>query len=101
MRGEVIDIHPAESDTEAVRVELFDDEIESLGLFDPLTGHVLRKTPRYTIYPKTHYVTPREQLLKAVDQVKDELRERLARCTPPTNYWKRSVWSNVPASISR
>jgi excinuclease ABC subunit B len=78
VRGEVIDIHPAESDTEAVRVELFDDEIESLSLFDPLTGHVLRKTPRYTVYPKTHYVTPREQLLKAVDQVKDELRERLA-----------------------
>ncbi|HRX61398.1 MAG TPA: excinuclease ABC subunit UvrB [Candidatus Competibacter sp.] len=78
VRGEVIDIHPAESDAEAVRVELFDDEIESLSLFDPLTGHLLRKTPRYTVYPKTHYVTPREQLLKAVDQVKDELRERLA-----------------------
>ncbi|HPE72500.1 MAG TPA: excinuclease ABC subunit UvrB, partial [Candidatus Competibacter sp.] len=78
VRGEVIDIHPAESDTEAVRVELFDDEIESLSLFDPLTGHVLRKTPRYTVYPKTHYVTPREQLLRAVDAVKDELRERLA-----------------------
>jgi excinuclease ABC subunit B len=78
VRGEVIDIHPAESDAEAVRVELFDDEIESLSLFDPLTGKVLRKTPRYTVYPKTHYVTPREQLLKAVDQVKDELRERLA-----------------------
>ena len=78
VRGEVIDIHPAESDTEAVRVELFDDEIESLSLFDPLTGHVLRKTPRYTVYPKTHYVTPREQLLKAVDAIKDELQERLA-----------------------
>jgi excinuclease ABC subunit B len=78
VRGEVIDIHPAESDAEAVRVELFDDEIESLSLFDPLTGKMLRKTPRYTVYPKTHYVTPREQLLKAVDQVKDELRERLA-----------------------
>ena len=77
VRGEVIDIHPAESDQEAVRVELFDDEIESLSLFDPLTGHVLRKTPRYTVYPKTHYVTPREQLLRAVDAVKDELRERL------------------------
>ena len=77
-RGEVIDIHPAESDTEAVRVEVFDDVIESLSLFDPLTGKVLRKTPRYTVYPKTHYVTPREQLLRAVDQVKDELRERLA-----------------------
>ena len=85
VRGEVIDIHPAESDTEAVRVELFDDEIESLSLFDPLTGHVLRKTPRYTVYPKTHYVTPREQLLKAVDQVKDELRERLAEMHAATN----------------
>ncbi|MGB2681868.1 MAG: excinuclease ABC subunit UvrB [Candidatus Competibacter sp.] len=77
VRGEVIDIHPAESDTEAVRVELFDDEIESLSLFDPLTGKVLRKTPRYTVYPKTHYVTPREQLLKSVDQIKDELQDRL------------------------
>ncbi len=77
VRGEIIDIHPAESDTEAVRVELFDDEIASLSLFDPLTGKVLRKTPRYTVYPKTHYVTPREQLLKAVAQVKDELQDRL------------------------
>ncbi|HCB12475.1 MAG TPA: excinuclease ABC subunit B, partial [Gammaproteobacteria bacterium] len=78
VRGEVIDIHPAESDSEALRVELFDDEIESLSLFDPLTGHVLRKVPRYTVYPKTHYVTPREQLLQAVDRIKDELQERLA-----------------------
>ena len=78
VRGEIIDIHPAESDQEAVRVELFDDEIASLSLFDPLTGKVLRKTPRYTVYPKSHYVTPREQLLQAVDQVNDELRERLA-----------------------
>ena len=78
VRGEVIDIHPAESDQEALRVELFDDEIESLSLFDPLTGHVLRKVPRYTVYPKTHYVTPREQLLQAVDRIKDELQERLA-----------------------
>ena len=77
VRGEIIDIHPAESDTEAVRVELFDDEIASLSLFDPLTGKVLRKTPRYTVYPKTHYVTPREQLLQAVDQIKDELQDRL------------------------
>ncbi|HPF60288.1 MAG TPA: excinuclease ABC subunit UvrB [Candidatus Competibacteraceae bacterium] len=78
VRGEVIDIHPAESDQEALRVELFDDEIESLSLFDPLTGHVLRKVPRYTVYPKTHYVTPREQLLQAVGQIKDELQEQLA-----------------------
>jgi len=78
VRGEIIDIHPAESDQEALRVELFDDEIESLSLFDPLTGKMLHKLPRYTVYPKTHYVTPREQLLQAVDRIKDELRERLA-----------------------
>ncbi len=78
VRGEIIDIHPAESDQEALRVELFDDQIESLSLFDPLTGKVSRKLPRYTVYPKTHYVTPREQLLQAVERIKDELRERLA-----------------------
>ncbi len=79
VRGEVIDIHPAESDDEAVRVELFDDEIESIALFDPLTGEVLRRVPRYTVYPKTHYVTPRETILAAVDQIKAELKERLAQ----------------------
>ncbi len=78
VRGEIIDIHPAESDQEALRVELFDDEIEPLSLFDPLTGKASRKVPRYTVYPKTHYATPREQLLKAVDFIKEELRERLA-----------------------
>ena len=77
VRGEIIDIHPAESDQEALRVELFDDEIESLSLFDPLTGKIFRKLPRYTVYPKTHYVTPREQLLQAVERIKDELRDRL------------------------
>ena len=77
VRGEVIDVHPADSDFEAVRVELFDDEVEQLSYFDPLTGEVLRKVPRLTIYPKTHYVTPRETLLEAVDSIKDELRERL------------------------
>ena len=76
-RGEVIDIHPAEAEREAVRVELFDDEIESLSYFDPLTGAVLRRVPRLTIYPKTHYVTPRETLLTATDKIKEELRERL------------------------
>ena len=79
VRGEVIDIHPADSDQEAIRVELFDDEIEGLSFFDPLTGEVHRKVPRLTIYPKTHYVTPRERLLSAVDLIKDELRERLAQ----------------------
>ena len=77
VRGEVIDIFPAESDAEAVRIELFDDEIEQLSLFDPLTGEILRKVPRYTIYPKSHYVTPRETLLQAVEQIKEELQQRL------------------------
>lgn len=77
VRGEVIDIYPAESGGEAVRIELFDDEVESISLFDPLTGEVLRKVPRYTIYPKSHYVTPRATLLQAVDLIKVELQERL------------------------
>jgi excinuclease ABC subunit B len=78
VRGDVIDIHPADSDKEAIRIELFDNEIENLSYFDPLTGEILRRVPRLTIYPKTHYVTPREVLLGAVDQIKDELLERLA-----------------------
>lgn len=77
VRGDVIDIYPAESEFEAVRVELFDDEIEQISLFDPLTGQVIRKVPRYTIYPKSHYVTPRETILQAIDLIKDEMRERL------------------------
>ena len=76
-RGDVIDIFPAESEDEAVRVELFDDEIESLAWFDPLTGEILRRVPRLTIYPKSHYVTPRETVLAAIDQIKGELKERL------------------------
>ena len=78
VRGDVIDIFPAESDRDAVRVELFDDEIESLSYFDPLTGEVSRRVPRLTIFPKTHYVTPRERLLEACEHVKVELRDRLA-----------------------
>ena len=77
VRGEVIDIHPAESDKEAIRIELFDDEIENLSYFDPLTGEVLRRVPRLTVYPKTHYVTPRDVLLAAIDYIKAELKERL------------------------
>jgi len=78
VRGEVIDIYPAESDDEAVRIEMFDDEVEGISLFDPLTGEILQKVPRYTVYPKTHYVTPREIILDAVDRIKAELKERLA-----------------------
>jgi len=77
VHGDVIDIHPAESDAVAVRVELFDDEIESLALFDPLTGEVERTLPRYTLYPKSHYVTPRERVLEAIELIKVELKERL------------------------
>ncbi len=77
VRGDVIDIYPAESDDEAVRIELFDDEIESIALFDPLTGEVLRRVARYTIYPKSHYVTPRETILDAVELIKLELKDRL------------------------
>src|SRR5690606_34337964 len=78
VRGDVIDIFPAESEREAVRVELFDDEVESIVLFDPLTGEVKRKVPRYTVCPSTHYVTPKERLIRAVDEIREELQERLA-----------------------
>jgi len=77
VRGDVIDVYPAESELEALRVELFDDEIENLSLFDPLTGEVLRRVPRFIVFPKSHYVTPRETLLSAVEQIKIELKERL------------------------
>ncbi|MBT5701951.1 MAG: excinuclease ABC subunit UvrB [Gammaproteobacteria bacterium] len=77
VRGDVIDIFPAESEKEAVRVELFDDEIEQLSYFDPLTGEVLRKVPRVTIFPKSHYVTPRETIDNALGSIREELNERL------------------------
>ncbi|MFA0924823.1 excinuclease ABC subunit UvrB [Xanthomonas fragariae] len=77
VRGEVMDVFPAESDTEALRIELFDGDIERLTLFDPLTGETLRKLQRYTVYPKTHYATTRERTLSAVDTIKEELKERL------------------------
>lgn len=77
VRGEVLDVFPAESDTEALRIELFDGDIEQLTLFDPLTGETLRKLQRYTVYPKTHYATTRERTLSAVDTIKEELKERL------------------------
>ncbi|HDY8065540.1 excinuclease ABC subunit B [Vibrio vulnificus] len=77
VRGEVIDVFPAESDQDAVRIEMFDDEIDCISVFDPLTGVVKqRDLPRFTIYPKTHYVTPRERILQAIENIKQELRER-------------------------
>ena len=78
VRGEVIDVYPAESERDAVRIELFDDEIENLSWFDPLTGEVVRRVPRLTVYPKSHYVTPRERVLDAIEAIKEELREHLA-----------------------
>jgi excinuclease ABC subunit B len=77
VRGDVIDIFPAESEREAVRVELFDDEVENLSFFDPLTGEVLRRVPRLTVYPSSHYVTPRERVDSAIEGIREELRERL------------------------
>jgi excinuclease ABC subunit B len=77
VRGDVIDIFPADSERDAVRIELFDDEIESLAYFDPLTGEVTQRVPRLTIFPKSHYVTPRERLLEACGHIRVELKERL------------------------
>jgi excinuclease ABC subunit B len=77
VRGDVIDVFPAESEREAIRIELFDDTIETLSLFDPLTGEIHRKVPRFTVYPGTHYVTPRDRVVSAVDAIREELRERL------------------------
>ena len=78
VRGDVIDIFPAESSENALRVTLFDDEVETLSLFDPLTGHILQKVPRYTVYPSSHYVTPRSTVVKAIETIKVELVERIA-----------------------
>lgn len=77
VRGEVIDIFPADSEQEAVRVELFDDEVENLSIFDPLTGEVIDRVPRLTVYPKSHYVLPQETVRNAVDDIKQELKDRL------------------------
>ena len=79
VRGDTIDIFPAEHSELALRLELFDDEVESLSLLDPLTGKIRQKVPRFTLYPKSHYVTPRERVLAAVETIKIELRERVAQ----------------------
>ncbi len=77
VRGDVLDIYPAESAETAMRISLFDDEVESISLFDPLTGHIQRKVPRYTVYPSSHYVTPRSTTLRAIEAIKAELRDRI------------------------
>src|SRR5690606_11475472 len=81
VRGDTIDVFPAEHSEMAIRVELFDDEVETLQLFDPLTGKVRQKIPRFTVYPSSHYVTPREQVLSAVEAIKLELADRLKELT--------------------
>ncbi|HMH66911.1 MAG TPA: excinuclease ABC subunit UvrB [Pinirhizobacter sp.] len=77
VRGEIVDVFPAESDSEALRIELFDGDVERLSIFDPLTGEVLRQVPRYTVYPKTHYASTRQSVLNAIETIKDELKDRL------------------------
>ncbi|MBX2858783.1 MAG: excinuclease ABC subunit UvrB [Cellvibrionaceae bacterium] len=77
VRGDVIDVFPADSENQAVRVELFDDEVDNISIFDPLTGEIFNRVPRCTIYPKTHYVTPRTRILEAIDKIKEELAQRL------------------------
>ena len=77
VRGEIVDVFPAESETEALRIELFDGEVENMALFDPLTGETLRKVPRYTVYPRTHYASTRESVLNAIETIKLELKDRL------------------------
>ncbi|RAP37557.1 excinuclease ABC subunit B [Legionella quinlivanii] len=79
--GDVIDVFPADSEKEAIRIELFDDEVERIMRFDPLTGDIIQQLPRVTIFPKTHYVTPRERLLETIEQVKEELRIRVDEFT--------------------
>ncbi|MBS0349938.1 MAG: excinuclease ABC subunit UvrB [Proteobacteria bacterium] len=78
VRGDVIDIFPADSEKDAIRIELFDDEVENISFIDPLTNKILAKIPRITIFPKTHYVTPRDRVLQAIEEIKAELRDRLA-----------------------
>jgi excinuclease ABC subunit B len=101
VRGDLIDVFPAEAESEAVRISLFDEEIEDISLFDPLTGEIVRQTPRVTIYPKTHYVTPRETLLEAVDQIRVDLGIQLEDCAQRTSSLKRSAWSSARASTWR
>ena len=77
VRGEIVDVFPAESETEALRIELFDGEVEKMALFDPLTGETIRKVQRYTVYPRTHYASTRESVLNAIETIKVELKDRL------------------------
>lgn len=99
MRGDVIDIYPADSDREAVRLELFDDEVENISLFDPLTGEVIKRVPRITVYPKSHYVTPRQMILDAIEHIKNELDERLSSFVQSTSWLRSSGLVSEPVMI--
>ena len=102
VRGDVIDIFPAESAREAVRVELFDETIESLALFDPLTGEILRKVPRYTVYPGSHYVTPKERAASAPSTTSARNCASGSRCCASRTSWsRRSASSSAPCSTWR
>ena len=102
VRGDTIDVFPAEHSELAIRIELFDDEIESLQLFDPLTGRIRQKMPRFTVYPSSHYVTPRDRVLarRRDDQGRAARAARRAR-QGRASWWRRSGWSSARASTSR
>jgi excinuclease ABC subunit B len=101
VRGDVIDIFPAENAESAVRITLFDDEIESLTLFDPLTGHTRQKLGRFTVFPSSHYVTPRATVLQAIEAIKEELRERIEFFQANQKLVEASASSSAPASTSK
>jgi excinuclease ABC subunit B len=101
VRGDTIDVFPAEHSEMAIRIELFDDEIESLQLFDPLTGRIRQKIPRFTVYPSSHYVTPRDQVLAAVETIKTELSDRLKELVGMGKLVEAQRLESVPASIWR
>ena len=99
VRGDVIDIFPAESDLEAVRIELFDDEVESLSAFDPLTGEVIRKLPRFTFYPKSHYVTLGRRCSTPSRRSRTSCASGSITCAVRTSWWRRSGSSSARVSI--
>lgn len=101
VRGDVIDVYPAESSENALRISLFDDEIDRLDMFDPLSGSLHQRVGRYTVFPSSHYVTPRDTVLRACESIKEELRERiefsLANNAPSSN----NASNSAPVSTSK
>jgi excinuclease ABC subunit B len=101
VHGDVLDIFPADSERLALRVQLFGDEIESLAEFDPLTGEVLNRLTRTTVYPSSHYVTPRDTVLGVLDKSKTNCACAWTNCAPPTNWSRHNAWRRAPGSISK